>query len=44
MVHFFETYKKIQNKEVSIGSWHGAAKAKEAFEKSCAAYLKGTTE
>lgn len=34
MTHFFETYKKIQNKEVNIGQWHGADKAKEAFEKS----------
>jgi len=38
MSHFFETYKKIQNKEVSVGKWHGAAMAKEAFEKSCALY------
>lgn len=34
MTHFFETYKKVQNKEVSVGSWHGAAEAKVAFEKS----------
>ncbi|MBP6881307.1 MAG: inorganic diphosphatase [Candidatus Pacebacteria bacterium] len=32
--HFFETYKKVQNKEVSVGKWHGAAEAKTAFEKS----------
>lgn len=44
MSHFFETYKKIQNKEVEVGSWHGAEKAKEAFEKSCEAYTKGTVE
>jgi len=32
--HFFETYKKVQNKEVSVGPWHGKEKAMEAFEKS----------
>jgi inorganic pyrophosphatase len=40
MSHFFETYKKIQNKEVSIGAWHGAAAAKEAFTKSCELYTQ----
>jgi inorganic pyrophosphatase len=39
MTHFFETYKKIQNKEVKIGNWHGAKEAKEAFDASCALYL-----
>lgn len=34
MAHFFETYKKVQNKEVSVGEWHGAAAAMDAFEKS----------
>lgn len=34
MSHFFETYKKVQNKEVSVGAWHGAAEAKKAFDKS----------
>ncbi len=34
MTHFFETYKKVQNKEVSVGKWHGAAEAKAAFVKS----------
>lgn len=38
MTHFFETYKKIQNKEVKTGEWHGAEKAKEAFDKSCSLY------
>jgi len=38
MTHFFETYKKVQNKEVSIGEWHGAKEAKEAFKKSCEMY------
>jgi inorganic pyrophosphatase len=36
--HFFETYKKVQNKEVQIGEWYGAAAAKEAFKKSCQMY------
>lgn len=34
MSHFFETYKKVQNKEVSIGKWHGKEEAKKAFEHS----------
>lgn len=38
MTHFFETYKKIQNKEVKIGEWQGAEKAKEAFDRSCEMY------
>lgn len=40
MTHFFETYKKIQNKEVKIGDWLGAEKAKEAFDKSVAMYTE----
>lgn len=38
MTHFFETYKKVQNKEVSVGEWSGASTAMEAFEKSCEMY------
>ncbi len=34
MSHFFETYKKVQNKEVSVGAWHGAAEAKACFTRS----------
>lgn len=34
MSHFFETYKKVQGKEVSVGEWSGAAAAKAAFETS----------
>ncbi len=34
MTHFFETYKKVQNKEVTVGEWHGAAEAQSAFTKS----------
>lgn len=34
MSHFFETYKKVQNKVVSVGEWKGAEAAKAAFELS----------
>lgn len=34
MSHFFETYKKVQNKEVSVGAWHGKDAAQAAFERS----------
>jgi len=44
MTHFFETYKKIQNKEVKIGQWHGATEAKVAFDESCALYLANKTK
>lgn len=40
MTHFFETYKKIQKKEVSVGEWHGKAEAMAAFTKSVEAYKK----
>ncbi|MEZ4200172.1 MAG: inorganic diphosphatase [Candidatus Paceibacterota bacterium] len=40
MSHFFETYKKVQNKEVSVGPWHGKAEAMEAFEKSRQMYTE----
>lgn len=39
MTHFFETYKKVQNKEVKIGQWLGSDKAKEAFDRSRELYL-----
>lgn len=32
--HFFETYKKVQGKEVQIGAWLDAAAAKTAFARS----------
>lgn len=44
MSHFFETYKKIQNKEVSVGEWHGKAVAREAFTKSVEAYKNDKTK
>lgn len=42
MTHFFETYKKVQNKEVSVGPWHGADEAKKAFMKSREMYQNGS--
>jgi inorganic pyrophosphatase len=36
--HFFETYKKVQNKEVTVGKWLDVESAKEAFVKSREAY------
>ena len=41
MSHFFETYKKVQNKEVKVGPWHGVNEAKAAFEKSVKMYKEG---
>lgn len=38
MTHFFETYKKIQNKTVEVGEWKGADAAKAAFTLSCEMY------
>ena len=38
MTHFFETYKKVQNKEVTIGKWLGVADAQAAFTRSCEMY------
>lgn len=40
MTHFFETYKKVQNKEVKVGEWRGAKEAKEAFEHSRKLYTE----
>lgn len=36
--HFFETYKKIQNKEVTLGTWADKAAAQAAFERSVSLY------
>ena len=44
MSHFFETYKKVQNKEVSVGPWHGNEEAMSAFEKSRDLYTKNQTK
>ncbi|MEK7099930.1 MAG: inorganic diphosphatase, partial [Patescibacteria group bacterium] len=32
IAHFFLTYKKLQNKEVTLGEWQGKAEAEAAFE------------
>ena len=40
MVHFFETYKKIQNKEVTVGEWGGKSVAMDAFNRSVEMYKK----
>ncbi len=40
MSHFFETYKKVQNKEVQVGAWHGAEAAMAAFDHSRQLYTK----
>lgn len=40
MTHFFETYKKVQHKEVSVGQWLGKEEAEKAFERSCELYKK----
>ncbi len=34
MTHFFETYKKVQNKEVSVGAWLDKSAAVAAFDRS----------
>ena len=38
IAHFFETYKKLQNKEVSLGEYQGREAAEAAFERACALY------
>lgn len=40
MTHFFETYKKVQNKEVTVGKWSGKSEAQSAFQKSRDLYEK----
>ncbi|MFA6158682.1 MAG: inorganic diphosphatase [Candidatus Paceibacterota bacterium] len=41
MEHFYSTYKKIQNKEVTVNGFKGAKEAKEAFERSVKLYEQG---
>jgi inorganic pyrophosphatase len=38
LVNFFETYKKLQNKEVTVSGWSDAAAAKEEIKKAQAVY------
>lgn len=36
--HFFETYKKVQNKEVTVGEWQNAEAARAAFDRAVKMY------
>ena len=36
--HFYATYKKLQNKEVSVTGFRGAKEAREAFERAAKLY------
>ncbi len=36
--HFFEVYKDLENKEVSVGDFHGATEAHKMIEEGIAAY------
>ena len=38
IAHFFETYKKLQNKEVSLGEYQGREAAEAAFERATKLY------
>ncbi len=38
IAHFFLTYKKLQNKEVTVGEWKGKADAEAAFERATKMY------
>ncbi len=44
MTHFFETYKKVQNKVVEVGNWHGKTEAMAAFERSRELYQTSKTK
>jgi inorganic pyrophosphatase len=41
MEHFYSTYKKLQNKEVSVNGFKGAKEAKDAFVRASEMYEKG---
>lgn len=41
IAHFFVTYKKLQNKEVSVGEYGGRADAEAAFERAGKMYSNG---
>ncbi len=43
MEHFYSTYKKLQNKEVSVNGFQNAAAAKDAFVHACALYKEKHT-
>lgn len=38
IAHFFLTYKKLQNKEVTVGEWQGKAEAQAAFARAVGMY------
>jgi inorganic pyrophosphatase len=38
IAHFFLTYKKLQNKEVTVGEWEGKEAAQAAFERGVQLY------
>lgn len=40
IAHFFVTYKKLQNKEVSVGEYKGRAEAEAAFERARKLYTE----
>lgn len=40
IAHFFETYKKLQNKEVSLESFKDKAAAQDAFDRAVGMYLE----
>ena len=40
MEHFYSTYKKLQNKEVSVTGFEGKSEAEAAFDKALAMYGK----
>jgi inorganic pyrophosphatase len=40
MEHFFATYKKVQDKEITINGFEGAEAARAAFTKSCEQYIQ----
>lgn len=43
MEHFYSTYKKLQNKEVSVNGFQNATAAKAAFVRACALYKEKHT-
>lgn len=38
IAHFFQTYKQLQNKEVTLGEFEDKAAAEAAFERACQMY------
>ncbi len=40
IAHFFQTYKQIQKKEVTLGEWQDKTAAQSAFERARAMYLE----